>query len=139
MRAAHKLHEVTAPHSHSQTLAPQIPLQQDLQSAWWERWFMPHREERSMSEEAAKSGGLWMPYPLLGILLSLVLVLGGGIIGLYSTVTTMNATMLMRDSDYRERMAKQETQVELLKMYVADDRKVLAVLEDRVGKKKLND
>ncbi len=89
-----------------------------------------------MADEASRTGGLWMPYPLLGILLSLVLVLGGGIIGLYSTVTTMNATMLMRDADYRERMSKQETQTELLKMYIADDRKILAVLQDRDDKKK---
>ena len=91
-----------------------------------------------MSEEATRTGGLWMPYPLLGILLTLVLVLGGGIIGLYSTVTTMNATMLMRDADYRERMAKQETQTELLKMYISDDRKTIAVLQDRADKLKPN-
>ena len=82
-----------------------------------------------MSEEATRTGGLWMPYPLLGILLSLVLVLGGGIIGLYSTVTTMNATMLMRDADYRQQMTEQKNKIELLQMYINDDRKALAVLQ----------
>jgi len=82
-----------------------------------------------MAEEATRTGGLWMPYPLLGILLTLVLVLGGGMIGLYSTVTTMNATMLMRDSDYRQQMTEQKNKIELLQMYIADDRKALAVLQ----------
>ena len=52
-----------------------------------------------MSEEASRTGGVFLPYPLLGIMLTLVLTLGGGIIGMYVKVDTMNSTILMRDAD----------------------------------------
>lgn len=88
-----------------------------------------------MSEEASRTGGLWMPYPLLGILLTMVLVLGGGIIGLYATVISMNATMIMRDATYQQNRAEDRRQIELLQVYVNNDREKLVRLEEQIKNK----
>lgn len=78
-----------------------------------------------MSEEANRSGGLWMPYPLLAMFLTLVLALGGGIIGLYAQMVAMNTTMIMRDNDYREDQRKAWEKIEQLQVYIKDDREKL--------------
>lgn len=73
-----------------------------------------------MSEEANRSGGLFLPYPLLGILMTLVLALGGGIIGMYVKVDTMNATILMRDADQREAVKELKNKLELQELLIRD-------------------
>lgn len=78
-----------------------------------------------MSEEASRTGGLFLPYPLIGLLLTLTLALGGGIIGLYAQVTTMNATILMRDSDHREQIKELKNKLELQELYTKDIREKL--------------
>lgn len=82
-----------------------------------------------MAEEAQRTGGLFLPYPLLGILMTLVLALGGGIIGLYTQLTAMNATMIMRDADNRQKQDQLQNKIELLETYVHDDRLKLKGLE----------
>lgn len=83
-----------------------------------------------MSEEA-RSGGLWMPYPLLAMFFTLALALGGGIIGLYSQLSAMNATMVIRDADYQYRTKKLEEKIELQGMYITDIREKLIRVEER--------
>lgn len=78
-----------------------------------------------MSEEATRSGGLWMPYPLLAIFMTCLFVFGGGIIALYSQLSAMNATMIMRDADYSQRTNKLEEKLELQDMKIGD-------LKDRI-------
>lgn len=85
-----------------------------------------------MSEEATRSGGLWMPYPLLGMFLTLVLVLGGGLIALYSQLSAMNATMIMRDNDYRDDQRKAWEKIEQLQVYIKDDREKLVGQEKEI-------
>lgn len=82
-----------------------------------------------MSEEANKSGGVFLPYPLLGILMTLILALGGGIIGLYSQLSAMNATMIMRDADYRREQQQAWDKIEQLQVYIQNDRERLSKLE----------
>lgn len=77
-----------------------------------------------MSDEVAK-GGLFIPYPLLAIFMALILALGGGIIGLYSQLSAINATMIMRDSDYRDDQRKAWEKIEQLQVYIKDDREKL--------------
>lgn len=79
-----------------------------------------------MSDEAQRTHGLFLPYPLLGIMLTLVLALGGGIIGLYVKVDTMGTVMLMRDADHREQVKDLKNKNELLEMYIHDIRELLA-------------
>lgn len=86
-----------------------------------------------MSEEATRSGGVFLPYPLLGILMALILALGGGIIGLYSQLSAMNATMIMRDADYRREQQQAWEKIEQLQVYIKDDREKIVRLEERLN------
>lgn len=86
-----------------------------------------------MSEEATRSGGVFLPYPLLGILMTLILALGGGIIGLYSQLSAMNATMIMRDADYRREQQQAWDKIEQLQVYIKDDREKIVRLEERIS------
>lgn len=79
-----------------------------------------------MVDEAVRTNGIFVPYPLLAIMLTLTLVLGGGLIGLYATVTTMNSTMLMRDADQKEAIKELKNQLQLQEMYTHDIRETLA-------------
>jgi hypothetical protein len=87
-----------------------------------------------MREEMTRTGGLWMPYPLLAIVMGLVLALGGGIVGLYAQLSAMQTAMLLRDSDYQRELVDHKKNIELLQMYINDDRRQLAVLQDRADK-----
>lgn len=87
-----------------------------------------------MSEEA-KIGGVFLPYPLLGLLMALILALGGGIIGLYSQLSAMNATMIMRDADYRREQQQAWEKLEQLQVYIQNDRERLSKLEERSSRR----
>ena len=100
-------------------------------------WFTPRRETRLMSDETQRTNGLFLPYPLLGIMLTLVLALGGGIIGLYVKVDTMGAVMLMRDTDHREQVKDLKNKLELQELYIHDIREMLAA-DGRLKKKGSN-
>lgn len=86
-----------------------------------------------MSEEANRSGGLFLPYPLLGIMMTLILALGGGIIGLYSQLSAMNATMLMRDADYRKTVDKLEDKLELQDVVINNTREKLVEMRTELN------
>lgn len=87
-----------------------------------------------MSDEASRANGLFLPYPLLGLILTLVLALGGGLIGIYAQVSSMNATMLMRDADSREQIKSLREENKLLSMYITDLReRVIRQEEQRKG------
>ena len=81
---------------------------------------MPRKETRLMSDEAQRTGGLFLPYPLLGLLLTLMLTLGGGIIGMYVKLDTMNATMIMRDTDQKEQLKELKNKLDLQDQYTRD-------------------
>src|SRR6476469_5660747 len=124
MRAHAQVHHIAAM-THPST----PPMQGTL-----ERW-LPRRESRLMSEEAVRTNGVFLPYPLLGIMLTLVLALGGGIIGMYVKVDTMSSVILMRDADQREQVKKLENKLDLQEMYIRDIRETLAARgELRKGK-----
>lgn len=81
-----------------------------------------------MSEEAVK-GGLFIPYPLLAIFMVLILAIVGGIIGLYSQLSALNTTMILRDSDYQRQQKQAWEKIEQLQVYIQNDREKLAKLE----------
>lgn len=115
MKAHAKIHHITA-----LPRQPAPPLQGTLDS------WLPRRESRLMAEEAVRTNGVFLPYPLLGILVTLIIVLGGGIVGLYVKVDTMSTVILMRDADQREASKKLESKLELQEMYIHDIRETLA-------------
>ena len=81
-----------------------------------------------MSEQTSHSG-LFIPYPLLGIITVLVLALGGGIVGLYSQLSAMNTTMLMRDSDHQQQVKELKEETKLQGMYITDLREKVIRIE----------
>lgn len=86
-----------------------------------------------MADEMQRTSGVFIPYPLLGILLTLTLALGGGLIGLYATVTTMNATMIMRDADRAAQQKSMQDKLDLLNIYITDLREKEIRREEREG------
>lgn len=84
-----------------------------------------------MSEEALRTNGVFIPYPLLAIIIGLVLALGGGIIGMYVKLDTMNATMLMRDGDRSEQLRKLEEKLDLANVYIHNLREAEVRREER--------
>lgn len=95
----------------------------------WQASFIPRREARVMADEAQKTAGLFIPYPLLGLILTLTLALGAGIVGLYATVQTLNTTLLIRDSDYQRQLKEQKEKMDQLEIYLHNDRERLIALE----------
>lgn len=91
-----------------------------------------------MSEEASRTGGVFMPWPLLGIVMTLILALGGGLIGLYSQLSSMQTTLLMRDADYRREQQQSWEKIEQLQVYIQNDREKIAKLEAQSDKRKSN-
>lgn len=84
-----------------------------------------------MADEANRTNGLFLPYPLLGLILTLVLALGGGLIGVYAQLQSMQATMLMRDADAREQLKALRDETKLQSMLIADLREKIIRLEER--------
>lgn len=91
-----------------------------------------------MADEASRTGGVFLPWPLLGIVMTLVLALGGGLIGLYSQLSAMQTTLLMRDADYRREQQQAWEKIEQLQVYIQNDREKLAKLEAQNDKRKSN-
>lgn len=89
-----------------------------------------------MSDEASRTGGVFLPWPLLGIVMTLVLALGGGLIGLYSQLSAMQTTLLMRDADYRREQQQAWEKIEQLQVYIQNDREKLAALQAQYDKRK---
>lgn len=98
---------------------------------------LPHQETRIMAEEAAKSSGLFLPYPLLGFLLTLTMAMVAGLVGLYSQLSTMQTTMILRDSSYQQQVKELKEKVDLQGMYITDlrEKQIRADAEAAVKRK----
>jgi len=75
--------------------------------------------------------GVFIPYPMLGIMLTLAMVLVGGIVGLYSQLSAMNTTMLLRDQDHQQQVKELKEKQDLQNMYITDIREKVIRLEER--------
>lgn len=73
-----------------------------------------------MSEEANRTSGLFIPYPLLGIMLTLTMALVAGIVGLYAQLSAMNTTMILRDNAYQQQLLEIKKIQEVQGEYVRD-------------------
>ena len=84
-----------------------------------------------------ESKGIFLPYPLLGILLTLVIVLVTGIITLEVQVSNLSTTMLLRDADSRAQMKDVQDRLSTMQVYLQNDREKIIRLEtqqDHKGK-----
>lgn len=82
-----------------------------------------------MSDEANKTSGLFIPYPLLGLLMTLVLALGGGLIGLYTQMSSMQTTLILRDADAQRQIHDLKEKLDQMEIYLHNDRERLIALE----------
>ncbi len=89
-----------------------------------------------MADEINRTNGLFLPYPLLGILMTLILALGGGIIGLFIQVNSLQTTILLRDADYQREQKQAWEKIEQLQVYINNDRERLIRLEALSGKQR---
>ncbi len=74
---------------------------------------------------ATEARGVFLPYPLLGIIVTIAIVLISGLVTLEVQVSNLNTTLLLRDADTRAQMLASKEKVDQLEVYLHDDREKL--------------
>lgn len=84
--------------------------------------------------------GLFLPYPLLGIIITLAIVVISGIVALEVQVSNLNTTLLLRDADHARQvetlkleMTEIKNKNEQLAVYIHDDREKLVAIKTKLG------
>jgi|SRR6185369_870390 len=97
------------------------------QDSFWERWFLPHQETQVVAQQAAK--GVFIPWPLLAIIVTLAIVLVTGLVTIQVQVSNLSTTLLLRDADHarqvedlKREIAKETERRELTDLKVSDMR-----------------
>lgn len=89
-----------------------------------------------MAEEANRQSGLFLPWPLLGLVLSLVMALAGGIGGLFIQVNSLQTTILLRDIDSQRQIKELKDKQDQMEIYLHNDRETIATLKAQIEKRK---
>ena len=104
----------------------------------WTRWFTPHVEVKRMS--AVESKGVFLPWPLLAIVVTLAIVLVSGLVTLEVQVSNLSTTLLLRDADHGRQVDDLKIQLgeiksknEQLQVYITNDREKLVAIETKLG------
>jgi hypothetical protein len=84
----------------------------------WER-ILPHGRLMRMTQEAK---GVFIPYPLLGIIITLCTIVVAGIIAIQVQVSNLSTTILLRDADQRAQIESLKEKTEQLQVYIYDSR-----------------
>lgn len=79
-----------------------------------------------MTQEAK---GVFIPYPLLGIVVTIAIVLIAGLVALEVQVSSLNTTLLLRDADTRAEMLAAKEKIAQLEVYIHSDREKLVRIE----------
>lgn len=79
-----------------------------------------------MTQEAK---GVFIPYPLLGIIITLAVIMISGIIALEVQVSSLNTTILLRDADSRAEITALKEKSAQLEVYIHSDREKLVHIE----------
>lgn len=81
--------------------------------------------------------GVFVPYPLLGIILTLSIVVVGGIVAIQVQVSNLSTTILLRDADQRAVIQELKDKTEQLEVYLHDDReKIIRMQTEQEGKRR---
>ena len=86
-----------------------------------------------MTQEAR---GIFVPYPLLGIIITLAMVVVGGIIAIQVQVSNLSTTILLRDADQRAVIQELKSKAEQLEVYLHDDREKIIRMQTQQDKRK---
>lgn len=73
--------------------------------------------------------GVFIPYPLLGIVITLCTILVGGIIAIQVQVSNLSTTILLRDADQRAITQELKETTEQHRVYIHDTRERLIKLQ----------
>ena len=98
-----------------------------------QRWFRPRQETQMVTQQTR---GVFLPYPLIAILVTVGALVLSGIIALEVQVSNLNTTLLLRDADARQQMAEQRNKIEQLEVYIHNDREKLVRIETELDKGK---
>lgn len=116
----------------------QNTLQQSAQDSNWAKWFLPHQETQVVAKTESK--GIFIPWPLLAIIVTLAIVLISGLVTLEVQVSNLSTTLLLRDRDYAEKQAelkieltKAQNKSEQLMVYIQNDREKLVSIQTKLG------
>jgi hypothetical protein len=94
---------------------------------WWERWFVPHEEVQMVNQLSTK--GLFIPWPLMAIIVTLAVVLVSGLVTLEVQVSNLSTTILLRDADQRAEIAAIKEKNAQLEVYIHSDREKLVDIQ----------
>lgn len=82
-----------------------------------------------MTQEAK---GVFIPYPLLGIMVTIAIVVITGLVALEIQVSSLNTTLLLRDADTRSEMLAAKEKLAQLEVYIHNDREKLVRIETQL-------
>lgn len=95
------------------------------------RWFAPRGETKIMAEQETR--GVFLPWPLLAIIVTLAIVLVSGLVTLQVQVSNLSTTLLLRDADHarqlediKKEVAKETERRELSDLKISDLRERMA-------------
>lgn len=97
----------------------------DEPQALWNK-LLPYGRYMRMTQEAK---GVFIPYPLLGIIITLCMIVVGGIIAIQVQVSNLSTTILLRDADQRAVIQELKDKAEQHAVYIHDDREKLIRLQ----------
>ena len=76
--------------------------------------------------------GVFIPYPLLGIVITLCTIVVAGIIAIQVQVSNLSTTILLRDADQRAVIQELKEKTEQLQVYIHDDREKLIQIRTKL-------
>ena len=76
-----------------------------------------------MAEQTSR--GVFLPYPLLGMLVTIAIVLISGLVALEVQVSNLSTTLLLRDADQRAEITAIKEKNAQLEVYIHNDREKL--------------
>lgn len=82
-----------------------------------------------MTQEAR---GVFIPYPLLGIIVTIAVVVIAGLVALEVQVSSLNTTLLLRDADTRAEMLAAKEKIAQLEVYIHNDREKLIEIKTQI-------
>lgn len=78
---------------------------------------------------AQQAKGVFLPYPLLAIIVTVGIMLFGGIVTLEVQVSNLSTTILLRDADQRAAIHDIQEKIGQHEVYIHDDREKLIRLQ----------
>ena len=89
---------------------------------------------------AVESKGVFLPWPLLAIVVTLAIVLVSGLVTLEVQVSNLSTTLLLRDADHgrqiddlKAQLSEVKTKNEQLQVYITNDREKLIAIQTKLG------